>query len=196
MKKLTVSANEFAVTVRKACIGIGVARGVADDIASGAVAAASRGLLILPSLLDALDAFTPRPATWQRAGNNWLAHRATALNDAPSIVDLATTGSAVSINSIDQPVLLLGCALAANDTYSIQIGAAHWRDCSSISVQPNGPCAIRLRLTETGKPLTQPAALTVLQKDWQALEAYARLLLVPADAVTRGDAGAGTNDND
>lgn len=196
MNALTVSANEFAVTIRKSCIGAGVARGVAEDIATGALAAAARGLIVLPPLLDALDAFCPKSADWERTAGGWVAERATALNDAPSVVDLASTGAHVSISTFDQPVLLLGCALAAQEPFAVRFGVEDWQDCGSISQQPNGPCAIHLRLAATAETAANPAALTVMQNDWQALEAYAQALLVPADDTTRGDAGAGTDDND
>lgn len=196
MNCLKVSANEFTVTIRKACIGAGVARGVADDIAGGALAAASRGLVILPSLLDALDAFIPKQALWSETTTGWTTDIATALNDAPSMVDLATTGHSVSVTSLDQPVLLLGCALSAHDTFAIRFGTSDWQDCASISAQPSGPCAIHLRLTQADKPVPQASALSVLQADWNALKTHERKILVPTDDATRGDAGAGTNDND
>ncbi len=196
MKTLTVSANEFTVTIRKACIGAGVARGVADDIASGALAAASQGFVLLPPLLDALDAYDAQTADWAETASGWTTDKATALNDAPSIVDFATNGQAVSVGTFDQPVLLLACALAVPEAFAIAIGTSGWLDCADVSAQPNGPCAICLRPAKSDKSLLRPTALTVMQSDWLALESYAKNLLVPANDTTRGDAGAGNNDND
>ena len=65
----------------------------------------------------------------------------------------------------------------------------------SVSQQPNGPCAIHLRLAADSRNGCKRPPLDSLQTDWQALETYAQALLVPADDTTRGDAGAGTDDN-
>ncbi|MEP1208944.1 MAG: hypothetical protein ABJM29_13640 [Rhizobiaceae bacterium] len=203
---LHISANQWRVSILKACIGAHVARGVAEDIADAALALLELNQNPLASLLDRLDGFQPSAPTppWPGSTQSASLGPLQVLHHGPSLVDMAQAGIACACE-IDDLALLLG--LAQSRLYSHGISFEYSRngtDWQSVSVvahnritqTDNGP--IWLRKTTSGDLV--PLKLTNLPQptphDWARLLALASQIMVPADDTNRADAGAGLTDND
>lgn len=201
-----LSANQWKVTVLKACIGAGVTRGVAEDVAEAALALLSLGYDPLDELLMCLELFSPaKPPTGDRTDTGHIRFQQISLaNHGPSMIDLAQAGNRVTFQ-VEHPVLFAGMAqarvISAGIGFEIAIGNGDWltpdRFLAERSPMPKGT---ELSLKSTGKnntPHLKPCNPPQPEPDdWAKLQSFANLILVPADSTNRADAGAGLTDND
>lgn len=203
---LHISANQWRVTILKACIGGQVARGIAEDIADGCIALLGLGQNPLLPLLESLDQFGPAPSSpaWPRTSAGTSLGRLNVMHHGPSVVDMAQAGIICS-GEMDNHPLLLGLAQARLHSHGICFDyskdGSNWRKVAHIlknqQALPDG-VSFWLRKSDTGD--AEPVKLTKLsqpnRKNWAKLQKYADQIMVPADDTNRADAGAGLTDND
>jgi hypothetical protein len=203
---LRLSANQWRTTIHKVCVGAGIARGNAEDVAEAGLALL--GLQINP--LDCLfycldqDRQSSSDLRWSHADESVKLMKVQVLHHGPSIVDLAQCGM-VAACQIDDLMLLAGLARARFHShgarFQISTDGHTWRNLAPVIVDPgprrrNMPVWLRLdAITDLQRPdlsnLISPS-----WDDWRRLLKLADKILVPADAANRADAGAGTTDND
>ncbi len=216
---MIVSGNELVVTVQKACIGAGVSRGVAEEIGRACLELARMGMDGLSSVISALDAFQadgPGAVDWRKAEGGWTVHRAEGLCSAPSFCDFALTldkGGVVKAEEVDFPMLFVGCALVRSRENGVDFGlklngvtnieqdggwlAIGHLSSATDSLKTNSGLALMNAGKARFDDVSQRAGdLTVEDRQWKRLGAYAKRILVPASKTNRADAGAGLNDND
>lgn len=183
-----VSQNQLITTTAKACIGAGVARGVAEDMGF-AIAALPADVLdtFIPELCAALQSFRaasdPNMVPRKR-GADFVFEKATVLNHGPGLVDMAMIiagDGAVVVERVDHPILLK----ALVDNAALQGSVSNQQDGTHITFQPNARLA----------PATQSRA-HMERGAWAELLSYAHATMVPNDAASQADAGAGASDND
>lgn len=215
---MIVSANELTVSVLKAGIGAHVPRGVAHDIAQACLALLVWGKDPLAAFLASVENWEasvmdiPR---WKRIESGWFVDAGPGVCLAPSLVDFARVAGEegfAACTEMDQPVLALGCALAAQGRGEgpFQIcfekpvgnGDASWFavDAPDVSLPLlDRNTFVALRRTAEVTPRSSVGTLggyVVDDTSWRAVQKMADRLLVSANAANRTDAGAGTTDND
>ena len=204
--KLHISANQWRVTMLKACVGKLVARGVAEDIADGCMALLAAGQNPLMPLLEALDSFGPTasPPAWPTKSDTAELGSVQVLLHGPSVIDMAHAAYTCSCE-IDNMPLLLGLAQARLHSHGavleVSADGSDWQKVRKVlrdgRALPDGG-TIWLRMSGTTEPL--PLKSTNLPQpkraNWAKLQAYADQIMVPADDTNRADAGAGLTDND
>lgn len=199
---MRVSLNELESTGRKAAIGSGVPVGLAQDAARALAWLAEAGWPALPVLLDALSAYRS-PET-------------SVLVLGPSAIDrFLVDGADQRFGPCAGALLMLGLIASANPrperisvTLSDATGSTAVMTVSSDALTfsdggISGRCEIALSTAPASarqySPVDSinPFGIEVSDADWHALEAYAALTLVPADARSREKgAGAGLVDRD
>jgi len=201
-----ISANQWRVTILKACVGTQVARGVAEDIADASIALLALGQNPLMPVLETLGQYestTTSPA-WPNGSDTVQLGSLQVLHHGPSIIDMAQAGL-ICCCDIDSHPLLLGLAQARLHSHGIQFeycdDGSNWRPVITIlsngqALPDGGP--VWLRTSSSGEIV--PAQLTNLpqptRENWARLQTYADQIMVPADDTNRADAGAGLTDND
>ena len=199
---MRVSLNELEATGRKAAIGLGVPVGLAQDAARALAWLAEAGLPALPILLDALASY-PRTD-------------ASILTLGPSAIDwFLVDGADQRFGPCDGALLMLGLVACANPrperisvilsdaTGSTSIMTVNGDSVTLSDGGVSGLCEIALSTAPASArqhspvDFINPFGIEVSDADWHALEAYAALTLVPADARSREKgAGAGLVDRD
>ena len=187
---MRVSGNELSVTVTKACIGAGVARGVAEDIGKAVlelplVGEDALGGLLMP--LDEQSAAAEPAVLWKEVSEGWQCDEVRVLSNGPALIDFAVVagvGKSTCAVKVDHSDLLRG--LAAASAWDIELTA-----------DKSGGLVARLLAAEPKeRTLVGVFGCEVDDVHWQSLCAHAAEILVPADATNRADAGAGLTDND
>lgn len=200
-----LSANQLKLTILKACIGVGVARGVAEDVADACLVLLSQGHDPLRSMISCIkkhhvlrECRSPNRCLEMELGNSIV------LTHGPSILDLAQAGSTVSC-TIDCLILLLGLAEARfhchGTRFELRRNGGKWFDVAEMlanidHVQQDVRITLRLREFIRPEPPVMKGLVRPSNQDWKEIEQLARSILVPADRSSRADAGAGVNDNE
>ncbi len=208
---IVVSAAEFAATVVKSCLGVGVERGVAEEIGPACMELGLRDLPALEPLIEQLKQETASPAGWQihweRGNKGWKTERINSLGAAVSMIDFASIsghdGAMAEVVTIPHICVGLGLcnaryterkleiSLAGEDWLDVETG---FRDLRELSGKQ--PMTIRFRHADQDCVRTEVRAIGVPQGIWQSLDVWTSNTLVPADENSRSDAGAGNTDND
>ncbi|MEP0941760.1 MAG: hypothetical protein ABJH63_00235 [Rhizobiaceae bacterium] len=203
---LHVSANQWRMSILKACIGAHVARGVAEDIADAGLALLALQHDPLPSVLACLNNHQSHTSTvtWPNGSDKVEFGQMHVLHHGPSVIDLAQSGTTISCQ-IDAPDLLLGLAQARLHSHGVTLHCNFddddWRTPTIALQQINAATSSRpfsLRLSQTDEPvamnmtqLPQPS-----RENWCELQDFTAEILVPADATSREDAGVGDGQTD
>lgn len=203
---LHVSANQWRTSILKACIGAGVARGVAEDLADAGLALLALQYDPLPSVLACLNnhqSHTPA-ISWPNEPDEVELGQLQVLQHGPSVIDLAQSGVTTSCQ-IDAPDLLLGLAQARLHSHGVVLSCSldrvSWHTPATALQQittapPFGPISLRLARTD------QPCAMDMTnlpqpsRSNWRELQDLTAEILVPADATSREDAGVGDGQTD
>lgn len=186
-----VSHNQLKTVLTKACLGAGVMRGVAEDIAGALVKLNGDELkTCIKELCDALDRFdkeTPISAEPEQRGNTVTVSKANLLHHGPSLVELATIlsdhGKTLLIEQMDCPNCLQALAKASSVN-------------GKIEKTPSGAVFTFQSAKEDTAPEPRPTRAHVDRALWARLLNHAHATMVPSDAASQADAGAGNNDND
>ncbi|MEM9734270.1 MAG: DUF3726 domain-containing protein [Pseudomonadota bacterium] len=186
-----VSHNQLITVLTKSCLGAGVVRGVAEDVA-GALAQLDGNELktCITELCDALSRFDHKSAvlvTPERHGNTSIISKASLLHHGPSLVELATIlsddGKTLLIEQMDCPNCLQALAKAASIN-------------GKIKETPSGAVFTFQNAEDKTAALPKPARAHVDRALWAKLLHYAHATMVPSDAASQADAGAGDGYND
>lgn len=199
---MRVSLNELEATGRKAAIGLGVPVGLAQDAAGAVTWLAEAGMPALPALLDALAVYRTADVSILTLG--------------PSAIDrFLVDGENRSFGPCAGALVMFGLVACANPRpEQITVTLSDAKTAASVMTVSgdgvtlsdggiSGSCTVVLSGT-SGSTASHPTVrainrfgVEVSDADWQALEAYAALTLVPADARSREKgAGAGLVDRD
>ena len=172
-ESLYVSANQWRMSMLKACIGANVVRGVAEDIADAGLALLALGYDPLPQLLHCLEQFQPDPPQidWPKSLDAMDLGHLQVLHHGPSLIDLVQAGGEPNL-SIDSPLLLLGLAQARLHSHGVgidvQFDQGNWfspKAALATTLNIAGSSAISLRPAKSGTPI--PLAATHLpQPGW------------------------------
>ncbi len=202
LPRMDISGNEYRTTVFKACRGVGVMYGVAEDVADACLFWASVSLEVPARTIgDALAAYeaSKRPMEWSHDGEWVICQNASVLCDGPSVLDLVETGQRVRM-VCDWPELLL--LLARHRSWrlaggvEISLDGIEWADALKATVMPDTG-VLWLRPGQGGSSASVLSnRVTIDPHEWSRIKIFADKILVPADPANRQDAGAGLTDND
>ncbi|MEM1317472.1 MAG: hypothetical protein AAGF29_04340 [Pseudomonadota bacterium] len=179
------------MTLQKAAIARGVERETAREIALGC--GLNRSEQALTGLVLALQQFRKgRPADFSMGDDGiWRAGQAKALIDGPSMIDLASVSAGVEAR-VDHPELLHAIAIARSEETG-----RHFSDIANSLAPTDFGTPVLIHAITVDKPFHRSFQTCAPDHPgFLALQAMAHDLLVPADDVSRADAGAGTTDND
>ncbi len=205
-----ISANQWRTSILKACVGVEVARGVAEDIADASLAILALGQNPLKLLLDRLNAFQPSAnhadtiPNWPVVGETAQLGSLSVLRFGPSVIDMVQAKIICSCH-IDNMTLLLGLAQARLHSHGIQFECSRdgttWQTIEVAFSGKNVPagaatCWLRASNSQTPHPFNMTRLPQPTREDWATLQGFANQILVPADDSNRADAGAGLTDND
>ena len=202
---MRLSANQLRNTALKACVGAGVARGVAEDIADGCVCLSQMGVEPIGQLCEVLSDYEQdmSVSSWEIIDQTATATNLRVLVDGPSAIDLAQVGIKATFVT-DCPLLILGLMVSRMKMNPVRfhvngmdvISDEVFLDCLN-TIESSG-CTIELTcLPSNSIPLFRALKLTQPSDDtWMRLQKYADKILVSADEASRSDAGAGDTDND
>ena len=197
-----ISQNQLRMTVLKACVGTGVARGNSEDMADAVLFLAQMGANSFQSLIECLTQFdadlSPRsPAVnYDEVSGETLS----VLQYGPSLIDLVQVGKPFD-GTVDCPILLAG--LAAYRGHEQELSFL-WNDRQVSETLIHEVASLkstgRIRLTCATQLEQSPSGIVDFRQpqeaEWTKLCRFADAILVPADAASRADAGAGNTDND
>lgn len=201
---MRLSFNQLYSTSLKACVGCGVSRGVAEDVAAGCVELQRAGLDGVSDLLNCLETFdaNQQPCGWELNANHWTSKEVSLLVDGPSMVDLASVSNGVS-STVNSSLLLYGLVLARGRDTGMSFGLASEQKIPITFGNGDNEFSkltglITLTLTETGasKRKLDQGRIAVSSAAWVKLCRHADKILVASDASSSADAGAGATDND
>ncbi|MEL7273633.1 MAG: DUF3726 domain-containing protein [Pseudomonadota bacterium] len=191
-----VSHNQLAVTLTKACVGAGVARGVAEDVAQALAALTNQereaALTELCKALDSFDNYGSQPTTLRRDGDRDITtiSQGNLLHNGPGLVELAIVladdGGALLVQQIDYPHCFKALVAAK--------GGGRMEETSSGTV-----LTFKEERTDLIAPTPARGQANRAQVDralWARLLHHAHATMVPSDAASQADAGAGDGDND
>ncbi|MEL6505250.1 MAG: hypothetical protein AAFQ10_12445 [Pseudomonadota bacterium] len=189
----TLSNNQLVTTLCKACIGVGVARGIAEDISQALAKLGDNELnKAIEELNLALKAYDPNDkdlAKPQMIDRGYMFPEARLLHHGPSIVEWANAvgdGNEVILVSIfDCP-----CCLEALVKFAEQPGQL-LRTKAGLELDFS---IDRLEYMPPGGFYVSRVEL--MQAEWDEILEYSRNTMVPSDASSQADAGAGDSDND
>jgi Protein of unknown function (DUF3726) len=204
------SLNEIETMVRKAAVGAGWSFGLAEEIGRAAAWLAARRINGVGAALAAAEA-APVPAMPEREPEGWIFPDARAAA-APSAFDLLAEAEGpmrVALRRVDQPLLVVGLAGIAAETYGgryeLSFPGGGQADVSAEGVSWNGPMprpgagiVIIRQPTHSALRCAMPSAgVTVDDALWdRAREMAARTFVPASDASRARGAGAGLIDND
>ena len=205
-QELHISANQWRVTMLKACVGTQVARGVAEDVADGCMALLAAGHNPLTPLLEALDSFDPTatPPSWPSNSEPADLGPVQVLHHGPSVIDMAHAGLTCRCE-IDNMPLLLGLAQARLPSHGtvleLSADGSNWQGIRGVlrdgrALPDIGSTWLRMSDKLSPQPLKSTELPQPKPVNWAKLQTYADQIMVPADDANRADAGAGLTDND
>jgi hypothetical protein len=205
---LHVSANQWRMSILKACVGSYLPRGIAEDVADAGLAVLAQGVDPLPCLLTSLENYQPQSPQihWPKSDGVCQLGGLQVLHHGPSVVDLVQAGAQPEFE-IDRPLLLLGLAQARLHSHGlgleVHLDGSNWTTPAEAIAQlstDSQPCSMSLRSASNGDPVSLNATQLPQPKrdQWQTLQTLAAQIMVPADATSRADAGSGAaqTDND
>ena len=208
---MIVSSNELQVTIEKACVGCGLPRGVARELAAGQMLIKPHAPNSLLSLVEALDNFkadttAPKCSEWQ---DGWTSGPLDSLEHCSVLADLsllAGLGKSAFCERVDFPTCVLACVVKAEAdwrcVFAVKTGGEDWQPVlqalTGFETPSSGAMSLKLvspagSASEEAKP---PHSHEVDDSVWSRLGTHAAKILVPADDQNRADAGAGLTDND
>lgn len=209
---MILSENETYGMFRKAAVGAGYTHGLAQDIAAATLWLEHNGFDGASALLTALSTSPSRTDPYVFRDNTLSLDSLPSAQFACSLFDMIATQqgkSRVYIAQVDVPLLLLGFAAIASESYQIQSvitfqsGQTATFSSSGSHFQadiPSAPCSVTLECelnpVQSDRPSAK-AAITIDTDTWAQLANLAHRTYVPAteDSRVKG-AGAGLTDND
>ena len=214
---MNFSLNEIENLVRKAARGAGFDPGCADDLAAAAAVLAAHPVPVCEILHRALTCDPGQPLTIVADGSSASCDATCAARAGPSALDLLIAkpaGFAVTLDGVDEPLLIAALAILAARRYATGFTLAG--DDATLTVERGRRAdltslansnAVRLVLRRTDKAATQPSEPTLSASRYEpekvsdeglaGLERLARMTYVPASEASRlQGAGAGLTDND
>lgn len=210
---MKLSLYEIETTIRKACVGSGLAFGVAEDIGKACAWLALHQINDITSVLKAITSKNKNPhIVSNNAGYLIFSDAAIAIN-GPSMIDLLIADHSlknIQIQNPDSILLLIGLAgistkhfdLVFNFTFSkgkkISVSDNGVNNMNSI---PNTDSIIYLscqsKKTMPSKVKTSFKGSEINSSEWKQIENLAAKTYVPASHTSRSEgAGAGLTDND
>ncbi len=200
-----LSSNQIRTTALKACLGAGVARGVAEDIADCCVCLLQVGIDPIGELVDLLHEFDAEKQVthWVVNGDQYEADAISVLIDGPSAVDIAQAGKTV-VCSTSGMVLLFGLLIERSAVFEINFAIDGLQlngiSCKTLvrDIDRESVNKMHLSSVDGGESVRFDLGNQILpsRETWTGLCTLADAILVPADAASRADAGAGNTDND